>query len=352
MAQKIIFKEKDEKTFWDYWREFVSKNNVSPRYLPSYLEWKLKIANERVPFAADKSFVYLVNNKVIACVLFPLERNNKNIVASLDGDYIFAPLVADSSSRKEVFALIDKIAQDNKVVKIMFSEDIFELKNRYNYLQRYNYLDTSILSFVIDLETPDLLAACRKGHRQSIEKIINDKNFNSFYIDSANPSYDLYKEYVKLHHKASGRVTRSLETFDMQFDRLKKGRAVLFGLKYKDKNVAFAYFDFNVGKATYSSGADDPDYNKFFLYHALLYKAMEYFKNMGVKYIDTNQPSSPSAQFDYYPDKKQLNIAFFKRGFGGDFRPQFRGIKYFSKEAFEGDALIFKKKYGVTIQSL
>jgi len=351
MAQKIIFKEQDEKKFWDYWQEFASENNVSPRYLRHYIEWKLKIA-ARVPFVADKSFVYLVNNKITACVLLPLERDKKNIVASLDGDYIFSPLFSDISLRKEVFALIDKIAQENKAAKIMFAEDIFELKNNYNYLQKYDYLDTSILSFVINLEAPNLLGACRKGHRQSIEKIINDKNFSVFFTDSANPSHDLHKDYVELHHKASGKMTRSLETFDMQFERLKEGKAVLFGLKYKGKNAAFAYFDVNAGKATYSSGADDPDYDKFFLYHALLYKAMEYFKNTGVKYIDTNQPSSPSAQFDYYSDKKQLNIAFFKRGFGGDFRPQFRGIKYLSREAFEKDALNFKEKYAVTIPPL
>lgn len=353
MAEHIVFKEENKGIFYRDWRKFVLANKISPRYLPSYIDWILKIAYERASPVSDKSFIYFVNNEIAACVLLPLERIGGNMVASTGGDYIFAPLVPDHLLRKKVFSLIDGIAEENKVAKIMFSADTFDTGERYNYLQKYGYLDASLLTYMIDLKTADdLLEACRKGHRQSIVKILDDKDFSVFIIDENNFSNDLFDEYITLHHKCSGKETRSRESFYMQLDRIKTGNAVLAGLKYKEKNVAFCYFDVHADKATYSSGADDPDYDQFFLYHPLLYKAMEYFKSRGVKYIDTNQPSSPSAQFDYYPDRKQLNIALFKRGFGGDFHSQFRGIKYFSKAAFEEDADIFKAKYGVTISDV
>jgi len=44
-------------------------------------------------------------------------------------------------------------------------------------------------------------------------------------------------------------------------------------------------------------------------------------------------------------DKKQSNIALFKRGFGGYFKENFRGIKYFSEEDFKKDAKNFIDNY-------
>jgi hypothetical protein len=164
-------------------------------------------------------------------------------------------------------------------------------------------------------------------------------------MDRSNADYDLHEEYRMLHHKCAGGETRPKESFDQQFERLKAGQAVLFGLKYKQKNIAFSYFDYNADKAIYFSGADDPDYARFPIYHALIYSAMIYFKRIGVRYLDPEQPACPSVQQDYYPDDKQLNIAFFKRGFGGYFMENFRGIKYFSRELFKKDMKYFEKNY-------
>ena len=68
-------------------------------------------------------------------------------------------------------------------------------------------------------------------------------------------------------------------------------------------------------------------------------------KKRGIRAVDTGQPSCPASQLDYYLDKKQANIALFKRGFGGCFKENFRGIKYFSEELFRQDAEEFKKNY-------
>ena len=63
------------------------------------------------------------------------------------------------------------------------------------------------------------------------------------------------------------------------------------------------------------------------------------------KWIDMGQPLTISNQLFYYPDEKQRNIALFKTGFGGDFRMQFRGVKYFSKSLFLQDVKLFAEKY-------
>jgi len=328
MSIKLVFKEENEELFWKYWNEMAKK--ASYRYFPT----NLKTYN--YGGKNDKSFVYLVNNQLAAGVFLPIEKIEKF--------FINAPIFKFMAVSKEIFKIINKIAVENGIKKIMFEIDPLE-NYSYNYLQKYGYLDATILSYVVDLTVDDLLATCRKGCRNDIKSILKDKNFSVFFIDKNNADYNIHKEYRELHKKCAGKETRAKKTFDWQFERLKEGKAVLFGLKYKNKNIAYSYFEFNKEKGVYYSSADDPDYDRMHIYHILIYSAMEYLKKKGVKFLDMGQPASPSLQFNYYPDKKQINIALFKRGFGGEFRPLFRGIKYFSEEAFKKDIKEFIDNY-------
>jgi hypothetical protein len=340
----IIFKEDNEKLFWSYWRKLINKESYG--YLSLNIETNIIISKSLSLFHKDKSFICLSDKNPAAGVLLPIEKGKDGFSASIAGGYIPAPMFAGCSAKKtdEIFFLIDKIALENDIKKIMFEIDPLS-ENSYNYLQKYDYLDTSISAFIIDLRLDDLFGSCRRNHRRNISSILEDENFSVFCIDKNNPSYDIHEEYRKLHHKCSGKITRPKETFDFQFEKLKQGNAALFGLKHKEKNIAFVYFEFNSNKAVSFSAADDPDYDKFSLYHILYYSGMEYLKKKGVLSIYTGQPSCPSPQFNYYPDEKQMNIALFKRGFGGYFKQSFRGIKYYSEEVFKSDIKKFIDNY-------
>jgi len=348
MSTKIIFKSEDEKTFWEYWQKYIDINKASSRYLKASLDYVVMLSKTNKSFFKDESFVCTVNNQPAACVFLPIEKKDGLFTVSSSNDgYVDAPLVSDQLVEKEIFKLIDEIANKNKIAKIMFSINPLENDAKpYNHLQKYGYFDTSIIKYVIDLKnTENLLKSCRKGHRSDIKDMINNPDFETFFITEENPDYKIHEEYRNLQYKCAGRVTKSKELFDIQFEKIKQGNSLLVGLKYHGKNIAFSFFEYNNGKVIYSSTADDPEYDHFHLYHILVFKAMEYFKEIGASHIDTGQPSCPSRQFDYYPDAKQLNIAFFKRGFGGDFMNQFRGIKYYSTTAFQKDLTKFSKEY-------
>ena len=350
MSDKVIFKQNNEKEFWSHWQEYVLENKVSPKYLKTYIEPLVVVSKANGLLTEDKSFVYLENNKVVACVFLPIEKDSIKI--ECDGDFVLAPLCKNKNIEKKVFNLIDEVAKENKVTKAMLHIDPLERKEySFNYLQKYNYLASSILVYFIDTrQGKDLLSLCREGCRKLIRPLLKDKDFSVFYIDKDNPDKKVHELYKQLHHKCAGRVTRPQWTFENQFEELKQGNAALFGLKYKNKEVAFCYFSYNANKALYSSGADDPDYDKMPLYHLLIFYAMEYFQKKGIDFIDVGQPSSPSPQFFYYPDEKQLKIALFKRGFAGEYAEDLRGIKYFSKQKFEQDIKNFSQDYGKTIQ--
>lgn len=349
MTDRVIYKAENEKDFWKYWEEYVSKNSAGPKYLKTFIDYVLTISNGASVLYRDKSFVYLRKNKVVACVFLPIEKENDIVNIKIrNGEFVQAPLFdADEKLAEKIFNLIDEIARGNNVSKIMFSVDSLEKdKYPYNYLQKYNYLDVSILVHLLNTETQqDLLQSFRRSFRPIIRSILENKDFLVFYIDKDNPDYKIHKEYEMLHHKCSGRITRPQETFDIQYQDLKNGNAVLFGLKYKGKNVAYLYFQHSGGKAVAFSAADDPDYAEMPLYHALWYSAAEYFEKKGVKHIDPGQPSCPSTQLFYYPDEKQLSIGRFKKGLGGEFVNNFRGVKYFSRDALEKDFDMFLNNY-------
>jgi len=341
MPDNVLFKEENEKLFWEQLNKLIDSKNLSSRYLKLNIEYNLAFLEN---LYGDKSFIYLENNKPLAYAFLPTEKDGKNLSISFKGGYVDAPIFFGKKIREKVFAIIDKIAEENKISKIKFEIDVLSGEN-YNYLVEYGYIDSSILTYIFDLTKEDLLKSCRRNHQRNIKKIKNNTGFSVFYIDKDNPSYETHEEYRMLHHKCSGRITRPKKTFDMQYEKLKQGNAVLFGLRYKDKNIAFLYFEHYTDKAVSASAADDPNYDKLPLYHILYYSGMEYLKKRGIHAVDTGQPSCPFSQFDYYIDKKQANIVLFKSGFGGYFKDNFRGIKYFSEEAFKNDAKSFIDNY-------
>jgi hypothetical protein len=344
MSHNILFRKDNENLFLKLWTKMIK--NASYRYLPLSLEAYILISKSKNLLYKDKSFIFILNNKPVAGVFLPIEKNQNYFSVSISNDFINAPLISNQNIEEEVYSAIDDICYKNNVSKIMFLIDPLE-KYKYNILQKYNYLDASILSYIINLEYDDLFKICRRNHKRNINKILKNKDFSIFYIDKNNSNYKIHEEYRILHHKCSGAVTRPKKTFDLQFDKLKDGNAVLVGLKYKNKNIAFTYFEFNSDKSISTSAADNPDYNKLPLYHILMFSGMKYLKKAGIKYLDTGQPSSPSSQFFYYMDTKQFNISFFKRGFKGDFKNRFRGVKYFSEEALKKDMSNFIEKYKI-----
>ena len=342
---KLLFKEENEPLFWQYWQKVMAAAAAGPRYSPISLKHWNFIAKGEKTLLADKSFIFFHNGHPAAAVYFPILKIDGTAMVSIPGDFVYAPLILSPSLEKQIFSEIDQLAADNQVAKIEFQIDPLDREPKFNYLQKYGYLECSILSFLIDLSAHDFLAACRKGHRYEIKKVLDDPAVEIFYTDGEKPDYEIHEQYRLLHHKMAGRVTRPKETFDQQFARLEAGEAVLFGLKYKGQTAALIYFDVRGDKACYASSVHDPDLPAMAFGHALIYKGAQYLKQKGVKYIDTEQPGSPAAQFGYYPTGKQLAIALFKRGFAGRFVQNFRGVKYFSKQAFEKDVKNFVSYY-------
>ncbi|PIP76066.1 hypothetical protein COW86_00220, partial [Candidatus Kuenenbacteria bacterium CG22_combo_CG10-13_8_21_14_all_39_9] len=330
MPADIINRKDNQRLFAQYWQEFVAHNKLGPEYLLTNIDYLLAYSDKLV---TDRSFILAKNNQPVAVVFLPIEKDEQYKSMTIAQSFVPAPVfLAQKDLEANIMHSIDQIASTENVAKIMLRIDPLEHQQYpYNFLINYDYLDASLLGYLLDCQQPEM----RRNHRRAVKKIQDDPDFSIFIMDQKNSDYQIHETYRAFHHKCAGKITRPKATFDWQFKMLEQGNAVLVGLKYKDQFIAFTYFTYQADKAVSFSAADDPAFDHLPLYHIINAQALAYLKNHGVKEMDMGQPLTISDQFFYHPDAKQKNISLFKTGFGGRFVQNFYGVKYFSQQLFE-----------------
>lgn len=280
--------------------------------------------------AQSLSFMVTENSQVLAiCPL--LLKDNEFIM-------FWSPAFADLPDKKKekvinfAFEHIDRFALENKVSRASFM--LYPLSfPKYNYLMRHGYIDISLNTQVIDL-TQDIKAihgAMRKGHDYDTDRGLKSLDISIF--DKDNIIRQDFDNYCFLHHKDAGKITRPQVTFDMQYWWILEGNAILLGAKLKDKFVGFSYiFTYN-DKAYYGSACSDPEMPNLPVGHTLNWKAIEWLKAHGFEYYELGWQQYGVLPYDF-PSKKEVEISFFKRGFGGFTIPLFRGEKYYGKDYY------------------
>jgi len=343
MKFKAVFR--DDAGFEALWEHFLTENDhASVFYTLHWMDYQRYYSEDR--FVADLSFTLLgANGEPLAICPLYLEDYDSLLRFSYRGEFLESlrtPLISRGVHRRyqkkierELYRIIDGLAERRRVQKCNFLIDplcaIYE-DERYNYLTQYGYLDASIATQIIDLkkDEDELWAALRQSYKALINNA--DNAFEVVIMDYRNPMFDNHDNYRVLHHKAAGRVTRPIETFNLQFEMLRNDEAMLVGVKYDNRFVTFAYFIHSSRTAYYASEADDPDIDIPVTCGPLMqWKAMQYYKARGFDYMELDNQQFGPQVFDH-PSQKDIAISFFKRGFGGTTFPLFRGIKYYDKE--------------------
>lgn len=345
----IVYQKADKELFLNYWNEYVDNNISSYRYLNSYLMYMEYYTSNLL---ANESFVIIENGKCVGICFLPIEKYDNIISISLAQGYTISPLSIDSRINKFIFKEIENIVNLFNVDKVQFYVDslLMEYENKYNFLLEYGFLDTSASNCILDLkqDTSILWKNLRKSYKSLINGILKNSQYEIVIISKKNKDHSIHEEYRKLHKKAAGKETRSKETFDKQYELLENDKATIIGLRFNNKFIGLNYFLHHQKTVVYYSGADDPEYtNKNIpIYHSILWEATKYFKNLNFDFIEYSQPSSYNIVdgFANYSDKKQINIAHFKRGMGTKMVPLFRGVKYYNKKLLLEDINEFKKR--------
>lgn len=286
----------------------------------------------------DDSFVVMHSNIAVALVpLYRMKGKSGAIEYKYGGEYLRSAIISyEKSSKiyKETVAFIfDHIESLAKTYNISMHKamiegvELLEGRKYYNYLTEFGYLDKSTICQLIELtkDEDELWSKVRKSYRPLINRA--KKNYSYEVISSLNFEEEKCEEYRKLHNKAAGRQTRSLKSFQLMYELIKKNKGFLIIIRNQDGVcVATHYFSFNGLYALYfSSAIDDEQPSNSGIGQLGVWIGIVTARKLGCHILDMGQ-----LRITDNPTKKEQNIARFKKGFGGKTVTVFRGIKSFN----------------------
>lgn len=291
------------------------------------------------------SFVIIDDTGPIAICPLLLEKDRFSSVGG--GKFGALPALINDmpESRREktlkfIFEKIDSLAKENSVKQAFFrASPLSKEQMQYNWLIKYKYLDNSLNTQIIDLSFPleKLWAPVRKGHKYDVNQ--GKKEFAIRVFSKENVDKEIFDQYRLLHHKAAGRVTRPLETFEMMYQWIMDGKGILCGASKNGKYVGFSYVCLYKDAAYYASASDDPEFETSVpISHVIQWEIITWLKTQEYRYYDIGIQQFGSQVHDI-PSPKDLSISFFKRGFGGKIANLYRGVKYYDKNIMEKDLL-------------
>lgn len=338
MNTALLFQDYGE--FWRLWEQFVKANLLSYTYSKRMHEYYLLYARDSIK---DLSFLLVdsengVDNVVALCPLF-MEPENGRLCFSYCGGPIHSWVIHQSylgtskykKIKKDALEGIFDLAEQNNVKKMHFYCNPLDSDDNISPLLFEEAYDYSKYTCIIrlDKDKTALWKDVRKGHKAAIKQ--GEKQYEVHIMDYKNSSYEIYEEYRKTHHRCAGRVTRSKETFDKNYEMIQNDEGILVFSKKADKYIAFNLFLHSNKRVYYASACNELDLklNEPFG-HVLVWKAIEYYQKRGFEKIEIGQQFPALSPFVSVTEKEK-RIAFYKRGFGGELKTVFHSL-YVSAE--------------------
>ncbi len=171
-----------------------------------------------------------------------------------------------------------------------------------------------------DLE-PDL-TAIKATFRKSYKALVSSGTRLWQVGVLAGEGKPVWEEFRRLHLAVSGKATRSLESWELQYRAVVRGDAFLVTLRdAANKLVGGGFFHVTRDEGLYAVGAYDRDLFDKPLGHVVQFRAIEEMKLRGVRWYKLGLRPYPGDQ--PAPTEKELRIADFKQGFASHLFPRF-----------------------------
>jgi FemAB family protein len=326
----FIFESRDcNKWVWDEVFKNLEYKPVS--YTNSSLDYRLAYHSGLGENLKDLSVIIFVDNAPVA--LWPLSILVSDGVASISsmGHRVLPPLfVAECNftARKNIVkSCIDfanKIARENKIYQWESGES-FNNSIGLSPWHIQSLRMASACSFLHELyvDLRPAISEIKNKFRKSYKSLILPKNklWRLGVLDSYGD--EEWREFQMLHRKVSGRVTRSSETWDLQYHEIKQQRAFLVWLRNEvGAMIGGGLFNFTSDEGLYAVGAYDHVLVGRPLGHIVQYRAIEELKKRGVSWYRLGL--RPCVFDNPKPTDKELNIGDFKQGFCSHIFPHYR----------------------------
>jgi len=346
LKMKIVKKKEDEDLFIKSWLDYQNKNIVGIGHSLDIIEYYL-ITN-RKNIVSDESFVILgeANDKICLAICF-LPIYTDNIINYCNA---IAPIANKEKYLKICFEYIDKVSKEFNLDKIEFSIDVSYSQHgqwKYNYLRDYGYIDCTVNNYIFNLseKAEFLFQKFNTSSRNIVRKAMKEGNCEVIVYDENNITNKIFDNYKSYHRICAGKQTRNNESFDYMLSLIRNKRSILLELNYEKQPIGYLIVFLFFPYASLSSIANLPEYEREVpIYRLLYWKAIEYCENYKLMIYGYPAGSSLIDGFNSYMDKKQLNIAKYKRYMGGIMVPHFKGIKYFNKNLAKKEVQYFFEK--------
>ena len=341
---KNFLGEKEDYLSWD---KLISES--SDHWFFSSVDFNyfhIEYLKEQNLFAGNNSFFIYQNDKLVALAILIYSKDiNSNLLnASYHENYPLPwPIISDSCPNREhiyqlIFDEIHNRIKQNKIasVKFMLNPPIFSKKFEDEFIKillNYNMIDNSHYSHFIELDEMTI-NKIRKSYIKNIKRNINKYSFNIILKD--NYYEKLSQDYKSLHTKDRGKEVRSLKSYDLQLDAIKKDKAFAVQIfSNDDQLVGMLIIFFDKNSAYDGSVAVCPDHKKFYISHLLKYYAILELNKRNIKFYELGK-AAVSPSYNFLPTEKEYQISFFKNGWSNNvYKKIFVAEKFFNNDSLK-----------------
>ena len=328
------------------WNNVVSQIQHIPTVYTEYqIDYQHAYFKEIYPNLLNVSLV--IFNGKYPCGIWPLSIISHSTdpirsVSNQYGDIVIPPLFIDNfpkkSQRKVIKSCINFL---NKLLELCkgefwrasaFSTEI-SLSQWYQIsLEKGGALSRVDYEMYVDLSMT--IEEIRKFIRKSYRPLVSSglKKWKVLVLDYY--CEDIWTRFRELHRAVSGRVTRPLETWNLQHDAIKTKQAFLvYILNENGDMVGGGLFDIGKNESSYAVGVYDRNLSDQPLGHLIQYRAIEEMlkRNLRWYYIG---PRFYKEELPFVTEK-QVNISSFKQGFSSHLFPRIGLI--FSKSLIKNE---------------
>lgn len=221
-------------------------------------------------------------------------------------------------AHKLLTAEFNNILQGHSITTVIYQD--FLNQGRLSFLGQH-LLDIGAQAIPYFTQMIDLSASetdLRSQIRKSYKSLINwgKKNLSLRVLDSETIAPEDIERFRQLHIHASGRETRSPQTWEVQYEMVCHEEAFVVLGELEAELVTAALFPCSSRYCYYGVSASKRELFDKPLSHSVMWRAMIYAKEHGCRFFETGRQHYPR-QGDPLPTQKELSISTFKRGFGG-----------------------------------
>ena len=278
----------------------------------------------------DLSLVINWNGKPAA--LWPLSLANKDgkAVFGSHGFPVLPPLFTsdcpEPSRKRIVKSTLDLVDRITKTAGINSWESA-ESFNETNGLSDWHAESmargaTCVISHDVFLDLRPSMAEIKRKFRKSYKSLVTSgtRIWAVDVLDAADES--IWNQFRELHLKASGRKTRSDETWAIHMRDIQAQQAFLVYLRNSaGEMIGGGFFNLTRDEGLYSVAAYDRALFAKPLGHVVQYRAIEELKDRGVRWYKIG--ARPYRADKPSPTDKEISIGEFKQGFSSHLLPRF-----------------------------